>query len=239
MNILLSCVLSCLLNIIVDLWWFWLCTPCVISNPLWNIFYSHPTAQLKSSPTEKDEKEAQSQLLKSDEIQRLVGQARAHFDRKDYNTAVLYLDQVIEVRNSKHPVLPCHYIIGVLILYWHDWLSLFDFIPLRLISELTVDQLSLCVFTVLSDMFLGCGLQRYASWMLHPDGWNGKSYHWPESHVQAEERQHPGLLQAQHHLLQPGRPRDFPRVSLTWEMAAGHPVPPLLPSPLKVCVCVW
>lgn len=51
---------------------------------------------LKSNPSEKDEKEAQSQLLKSDEIQRLVVQAQAHFNGKDYSTAVMYLDQIIE-----------------------------------------------------------------------------------------------------------------------------------------------
>lgn len=66
-------------------------------------FFIPTTAQLKSSPNEKDEKEAQSQLLKSDEIQRLVVQAQAHFDGKDYSTAVLYLDQIIEVRNPASP----------------------------------------------------------------------------------------------------------------------------------------
>ncbi|KAL2081653.1 hypothetical protein ACEWY4_023506 [Coilia grayii] len=51
---------------------------------------------LNSNPNDKDEKEAQSQLKKSDEIQRLVVEARAHFDRRDYSTTVVYLDKVIE-----------------------------------------------------------------------------------------------------------------------------------------------
>ncbi|XP_012680570.1 dnaJ homolog subfamily C member 3a [Clupea harengus] len=51
---------------------------------------------LKSHPNDKDETEAQSQLKKSDEIQRIVIQARAHFDRKEYSSAVVHLDVVIE-----------------------------------------------------------------------------------------------------------------------------------------------
>ncbi|XP_063069395.1 dnaJ homolog subfamily C member 3a [Engraulis encrasicolus] len=51
---------------------------------------------LNSNPNDKDEKEAQSQLRKSDEIQRLVAEARALFDRKEYSSAVVYLDKVIE-----------------------------------------------------------------------------------------------------------------------------------------------
>ncbi|CAB1328547.1 unnamed protein product [Coregonus sp. 'balchen'] len=51
---------------------------------------------LKSNPSDKDEKEAQSQLMKSDEIQRWVTQSRANFDRKDYITAAAHLDLIIE-----------------------------------------------------------------------------------------------------------------------------------------------
>uniref|UniRef100_A0A3P8P2I0 DnaJ (Hsp40) homolog, subfamily C, member 3a n=1 Tax=Astatotilapia calliptera TaxID=8154 RepID=A0A3P8P2I0_ASTCA len=51
---------------------------------------------LKSNPSDKEEKEAQSQLTKSDEIQRLVAQSRRSFDDKDYVTAAAQLDTVIE-----------------------------------------------------------------------------------------------------------------------------------------------
>uniref|UniRef100_A0A674F5E0 DnaJ homolog subfamily C member 3 n=1 Tax=Salmo trutta TaxID=8032 RepID=A0A674F5E0_SALTR len=51
---------------------------------------------LNSNPSDKDENEAQSRLMKSDEIQRWVTQSRANFDRKDYITAVAHLDLIIE-----------------------------------------------------------------------------------------------------------------------------------------------
>ncbi|XP_041856994.1 dnaJ homolog subfamily C member 3a [Melanotaenia boesemani] len=51
---------------------------------------------LKSNPSDKEEKEAQSQLAKSDEIQRLVAQSRRSFSSKDYMTAVAQLDAIIE-----------------------------------------------------------------------------------------------------------------------------------------------
>ncbi|XP_017278080.1 dnaJ homolog subfamily C member 3a [Kryptolebias marmoratus] len=51
---------------------------------------------LKSSPSEKEESEAQSQLAKSDELQRLVAQAHRSFGSKDYTTAAAQLDRVIE-----------------------------------------------------------------------------------------------------------------------------------------------
>ncbi|KAG7227633.1 hypothetical protein INR49_005448, partial [Caranx melampygus] len=51
---------------------------------------------LKSNPSDKEEKEAQSQLTKSDEIQRLVAQARSSFSSQDYMTAAAQLDNVIE-----------------------------------------------------------------------------------------------------------------------------------------------
>ncbi|XP_067371750.1 dnaJ homolog subfamily C member 3a isoform X1 [Channa argus] len=51
---------------------------------------------LKSNPSDKEEREAQSQLTKSDEIQRLVAQARSSFGSKDYVTAAAQLDTIIE-----------------------------------------------------------------------------------------------------------------------------------------------
>uniref|UniRef100_A0A4X2MBI8 DnaJ homolog subfamily C member 3 n=1 Tax=Vombatus ursinus TaxID=29139 RepID=A0A4X2MBI8_VOMUR len=52
---------------------------------------------LKSHPSENEEKEAQSQLLKADEMQRLRSQAHAAFDRKDYQAAIAFLDSILEV----------------------------------------------------------------------------------------------------------------------------------------------
>ncbi|TNN43969.1 DnaJ subfamily C member 3 [Liparis tanakae] len=51
---------------------------------------------LKSNPSDKEEKEAQSQLMQADEIQRLVAEARSSFSSKDYETAAAQLDTVIE-----------------------------------------------------------------------------------------------------------------------------------------------
>ncbi|KAF4109148.1 hypothetical protein G5714_010221 [Onychostoma macrolepis] len=51
---------------------------------------------LKSNPSSREEQEAQSQLKKSDEIQRLVGQAQSDFNRKDYGSAVSHLDIIID-----------------------------------------------------------------------------------------------------------------------------------------------
>lgn len=51
---------------------------------------------LKSNPSDKEEREAQSQLTKSDEIQRLVAQAHRSFDSQDYVTAATQLDTIIE-----------------------------------------------------------------------------------------------------------------------------------------------
>uniref|UniRef100_H3A0R8 DnaJ homolog subfamily C member 3 n=1 Tax=Latimeria chalumnae TaxID=7897 RepID=H3A0R8_LATCH len=51
---------------------------------------------LISSPSNKEEKEAKSQLTKSDEMQRLVTQAWAAYDRQDYTTAVTLLDTLLE-----------------------------------------------------------------------------------------------------------------------------------------------
>uniref|UniRef100_A0A673C6W7 DnaJ homolog subfamily C member 3 n=1 Tax=Sphaeramia orbicularis TaxID=375764 RepID=A0A673C6W7_9TELE len=54
---------------------------------------------LKSNPTDKEEKEAQSQLTKSDEIQRLVVEAHSSYENKDYVTAASQLDTIIETCN--------------------------------------------------------------------------------------------------------------------------------------------
>ncbi|KAM9486117.1 dnaJ homolog subfamily C [Clarias gariepinus] len=51
---------------------------------------------LKSSPSSREEQEAQSQLKKSDEIQRLVTEAQSHFKHGDYGSAAALLDTVIE-----------------------------------------------------------------------------------------------------------------------------------------------
>ncbi|KAJ8255010.1 hypothetical protein GJAV_G00199890 [Gymnothorax javanicus] len=51
---------------------------------------------LKSSATEKEAAEAKALLTKSDEIQRLVAQARGEVERKDYASAAALLDAVIE-----------------------------------------------------------------------------------------------------------------------------------------------
>uniref|UniRef100_G3WIW0 DnaJ homolog subfamily C member 3 n=1 Tax=Sarcophilus harrisii TaxID=9305 RepID=G3WIW0_SARHA len=52
---------------------------------------------LKSHPSENEEKEAQSQLLKADEMQRLRSQAHSAFDRADYQAAIAFLDTILEV----------------------------------------------------------------------------------------------------------------------------------------------
>ncbi|XP_076026137.1 dnaJ homolog subfamily C [Genypterus blacodes] len=51
---------------------------------------------LKTGPGDKEEREATGQLTKSDEIQRLVSEARSSFDSRDYVTAAAQLDAVIE-----------------------------------------------------------------------------------------------------------------------------------------------
>lgn len=55
------------------------------------------TFQLKSNPSEKEEREAQNQLRRSDEIQRLLAQAHDSYDSRDCGTAAALLDTVIEV----------------------------------------------------------------------------------------------------------------------------------------------
>ncbi|TRY97094.1 hypothetical protein DNTS_027283 [Danionella cerebrum] len=52
---------------------------------------------LKSNPSSREEQEAESQLKKSDEIQRLLAQAQADFHRGEYSSAASHLDIIIEV----------------------------------------------------------------------------------------------------------------------------------------------
>ncbi|KAL2770412.1 dnaJ-like protein subfamily C member 3 precursor [Daubentonia madagascariensis] len=52
---------------------------------------------LKSNPSENEEKEAQSQLIKSDEMQRLRSQALDAFESADYTAAITFLDKILEV----------------------------------------------------------------------------------------------------------------------------------------------
>lgn len=52
---------------------------------------------LKSNPSEHEEKEAQSQLVKSDEMQRLRSQALDAFESADYPAAITFLDKILEV----------------------------------------------------------------------------------------------------------------------------------------------
>ncbi|XP_056145519.1 dnaJ homolog subfamily C member 3a [Lampris incognitus] len=51
---------------------------------------------LKSNPSDKEEREAQSQLTRSDEIQRLVTQVHSDFDKEEYVKAAAQLDTIIE-----------------------------------------------------------------------------------------------------------------------------------------------
>uniref|UniRef100_A0A8D3BM88 DnaJ homolog subfamily C member 3 n=1 Tax=Scophthalmus maximus TaxID=52904 RepID=A0A8D3BM88_SCOMX len=53
-------------------------------------------SRLKSNPSDKEEREAQSQLTSSDEIQRLVALARSSYSSQDYMTAAAQLDTIIE-----------------------------------------------------------------------------------------------------------------------------------------------
>lgn len=56
--------------------------------------------QLKSNPSNKEEREAQNQLQKSDEIQRLLAQAHDSYGSRDCRTTVALLDTVIEVKHT-------------------------------------------------------------------------------------------------------------------------------------------
>lgn len=56
--------------------------------------------QLKSNPSNKEEREAQNQLQKSDEFQRLLAQAHDSYSSRDCRTAVALLDTVIEVKRA-------------------------------------------------------------------------------------------------------------------------------------------
>ncbi|KAF3825712.1 hypothetical protein GH733_006539 [Mirounga leonina] len=52
---------------------------------------------LKSNPSENEEKEAQLQLVKSDEMQRLRSQALDAFENSDHTAAITFLDKILEV----------------------------------------------------------------------------------------------------------------------------------------------
>ncbi|XP_067890498.1 dnaJ homolog subfamily C member 3a [Heterodontus francisci] len=51
---------------------------------------------INSNPNEKEENEARSQLIKADELQRIITQARAAFEHQDYTAAIEFLDTLIE-----------------------------------------------------------------------------------------------------------------------------------------------
>lgn len=98
--------------------------------------------QLKSDPSEKEEREAQNQLRKSDEIQRLLAQAHHSYDSRDCGTAVALLDTVIEVKPRTELLFP------------------------QMLSALP----SLCrltSFLPFTDLRLGRGLSRDESRVLH------------------------------------------------------------------------
>uniref|UniRef100_A0A8C4TX77 DnaJ homolog subfamily C member 3 n=1 Tax=Falco tinnunculus TaxID=100819 RepID=A0A8C4TX77_FALTI len=52
---------------------------------------------LKSNPSNNEEKEAQTQLTKSDELQRLHSQALAAYRQEDYEAAISLLDEILAV----------------------------------------------------------------------------------------------------------------------------------------------
>lgn len=58
--------------------------------------------QLRSNPSDKEQREAQSQLSKSDEIQRLVTQAHDRYRGDDCEGATVLLDAVIEVKRRRN-----------------------------------------------------------------------------------------------------------------------------------------
>lgn len=53
--------------------------------------------QLKSNPSNNEEKEAQTQLTKSDELQRLHSQALSAYQQEDYEAAISLLDEILAV----------------------------------------------------------------------------------------------------------------------------------------------
>ncbi|NXG18141.1 DNJC3 protein, partial [Grallaria varia] len=52
---------------------------------------------LKSNPSSNEEKEAQTQLTKSDELQRLHSQALSAYQQEDYEAAISLLDEILAV----------------------------------------------------------------------------------------------------------------------------------------------
>ncbi|RMC06822.1 hypothetical protein DUI87_16270 [Hirundo rustica rustica] len=59
--------------------------------------YEEWLLQLKSSPSNNEEKEAQTQLTKSDELQRLHTQALSAYQQEDYEAAISLLDEILAV----------------------------------------------------------------------------------------------------------------------------------------------
>ncbi|XP_011519406.1 dnaJ homolog subfamily C member 3 isoform X1 [Homo sapiens] len=66
-------------------------------DDLYLLFWFFLMKKLKSNPSENEEKEAQSQLIKSDEMQRLRSQALNAFGSGDYTAAIAFLDKILEV----------------------------------------------------------------------------------------------------------------------------------------------
>lgn len=107
--------------------------------------------QLKSNPSDKEEREAQSQLTKSDEIQRLVAQAHRSFDSQDYVTAATQLDTIIEVR-----CLPCqHCLIFLQAQYCPILSALLSVLSICMVTSTAVCK-SYC--PPVADLCLGCDL---------------------------------------------------------------------------------
>lgn len=105
---------------------------------------------LKSNPSDKEESEAQSQLKKSDEIQRLVAEAHKSFDNKDYVTASSQLDVIIETcvwdANSREMRAECFIQMGEI------WKAIND---LKAASKLKSDNTQ--AFYKLSTMYYNLG----------------------------------------------------------------------------------
>lgn len=97
----------------------------VAASACWTLMsFCSSVIQLKSNPSTREEQEAQSQLKKADEIQRLVAQAQSDFSRKDYSSAASYLDVIIDVSKPERLAqmfifdLEVVFALGVLPLSW-------------------------------------------------------------------------------------------------------------------------
>lgn len=112
--------------------------------------------QLKSNPSDKEEREAQNQLRKADEIQRLLAQARDRYNSQDCGTAAALLDAVIEVKTRLSFELP-----------FLDMLSVSRFLQ------------PMGSFVLATDLCLGRGLPRDESRVLHRNGGTGEGHQRP------------------------------------------------------------